>query len=104
MTTHGDHWRNPWACRANLARDKRAANREWSKEYLKKQGITATEHNDGNHLIITHAGHTAEFWPGTGAYRFRFGGKYGELPDYVNGNGRGVEKLVLQFRKIEERR
>lgn len=54
---------------ASVAR--RASNRETSAEVLRRHDVAFVSRNDGAHLIVSHAGKTADFWPGTGKYRVR---------------------------------
>lgn len=63
--------------------EKRAANRDAGAKYLADMGILFTACNDGAHLIVTHMGKTADYWPGTGKFKVREG-KW----------GRGVTNLV----------
>lgn len=52
-------------------RDKRASNRQTSPEVLRSHGVSFTAHNNGAHLIVTHADKVADFWPVTGTYNVR---------------------------------
>ncbi|KKN56856.1 hypothetical protein LCGC14_0567810 [marine sediment metagenome] len=52
---------------------KRAANRASSRGLLEHAGVAFTVHNDGAHLVV--AGRW-DFWPGTGKWIDRQGGKY----------------------------
>lgn len=63
---------------------KRAQNRESSPAVLRAAGVDFTEHNGGAHLVVSHGGVTADFWPGTGLWKFRSTGI----------KGRGVRALV----------
>ncbi len=64
---------------------KKAANRKSSPEILKARNIEFEEKNAGAHLIVKVAdGKTADFWPGTGLFIIRGGGR----------RGRGVFNLL----------
>lgn len=52
---------------------KRARNRETSRRLLSDAGVSFTIHNDGAHLIVERRW---DFWPGTGKWIDRRGGKY----------------------------
>lgn len=54
-------------------KEKKAMNRETSKEYLNKSGIVFTEHNGGAHLIVEDKDCYIDFWPGTGRWKTRKG-------------------------------
>lgn len=55
---------------------KRQSNRENSAELLTNRGISFVSKNNGAHLIVTHNERTADFWPGTGKYKFRDRSKF----------------------------
>ena len=76
-------------------KEKTARNRESSARLLRDRGIAFTAHNRGAHLVVTHAGRTADFWPGTGKWIFR------GMPGY---EGRGVRNLVEKLRSNHERK
>lgn len=63
--------------------EKRGENRVNSAQILKERGINFESKNGGAHLIVSHNGKTVDFWPGTGKWISRIGGK-----------GRGVRKLL----------
>ena len=52
---------------------KRASNREASRRLLDDAGVAFTVHNDGAHLVVERRW---DFWPGTGKWIDRRGGKY----------------------------
>lgn len=56
--------------------EKRAANRDYGAKCLADMGIQFEAKNDGAHLIVTHRGKVADFWPGTGKFKLR-DGKWG---------------------------
>lgn len=74
-----EYWRDVKA----EGQENRARNRESSPTVLTRHGIAYETKNDGTHLIVTHAGKTVDFWPGTGLWRARKGT-----------NGRGVFRLL----------
>lgn len=49
-------------------KEHRANSRQASAELLKQAGIAFEEKNGGAHLVIDHAGHRIDFWPGTGLW------------------------------------
>ncbi len=57
--------------------ERRESNRENSAKVLADHGVQFETKNIGAHLIVTHGGKTADFWPGTGKYILRGGGKPG---------------------------
>lgn len=60
----------------SISQEKRKDNRESSAEILTRNGVAFRSRNNGAHLIITHLGKTADFWPGTGKYQVHGTGKY----------------------------
>lgn len=67
------------------SRDKRSHNRQASRQRLDKCGVKYTSNNNGVHLVVTHNGHTVDFWPGTGKWIAR---------NTQKTNGRGVGSLI----------
>ena len=57
--------------------ERRAKNRQGSAELLAERGIQFEAKNMGAHLIVSHEGKVADFWPGTGKYIPRGGGRPG---------------------------
>ncbi|MFK3815130.1 hypothetical protein ACI2KG_00720 [Pseudomonas sp. NPDC089407] len=57
--------------------ERRAKNRQSSAEMLSERGIQFEAKNMGAHLIVSHEGKVADFWPGTGKYIPRGGGRPG---------------------------
>jgi hypothetical protein len=57
--------------------ERRASNRQSSAEVLSEHGIQFEPKNMGAHLIVSHDGKVVDFWPGTGKYIPRDGGKPG---------------------------
>jgi len=66
-----------------VSQEKRAHNRERSAEFLRSEGIPFIRKNCGSHLIVTSLDGLIDFWPGTGKFIARSGGK-----------GRGVKNLI----------
>jgi len=66
---------------------RRADNREKSAVILAERGIQFETKNMGAHLIVSHDGKVADFWPGTGKYIPRGGGR----------PGRGVFNLLKRL-------
>ena len=60
-----------WGAMAEAGQQKRASNRRSSADILTAREIAFTSNNAGAHLIVTHNGKTADFWPGTGKWRIR---------------------------------
>lgn len=60
-----------WASIAEAGKERRASNRRSSADVLAAQGIAFEAKNAGAHLIVTHNGKTADFWPGTGKWAIR---------------------------------
>ncbi len=56
-----------------LSQIKRESNRTNSRKLLADAGVSFTAHNDGAHLIVERRW---DFWPGTGKWIDRRGGKY----------------------------
>ena len=77
--------------------ERRAGHRENSSRILAKAGIKFRSKNDGAHLIVTHDGVTADFWPGTGLFIFRTDPPHGWT------RGRGVFNLLRRFGVDEKR-
>jgi len=67
--------------------DKRAENRDSSKQMLSDKGIQFTEHNNGAHLKVGRI----DFWPGTGLW------KDGNFED------RGVKNLIAYIKSKERK-
>lgn len=82
-------WQTFCASMKQQSQERRANNRNCGAEILRARGIQYDVRNDGAHLIVTHNGITADFWPGTGKYRIRPSGNY----------KRGVFKLVRDLGK-----
>jgi len=80
-----------WHAHKEAGQQKRAHNRESSPKALSSAGISYIEHNGGAHLVCTHKGFTADFWPGTGKFIFRTKG----------GKGRGVKNLINRYRGFQ---
>lgn len=59
------------------SKEKRAENRDNALEILTEAGISFSSHNDGAHLIVTGKHESFDFWPGTGRWMSRSGGKLG---------------------------
>ena len=71
---------------------KRAHNRQSSADLLRSRGVDFSVRNDGAHLII-HAGPvTFDFWPGTGRWSDRNGGR-----------GFGVRSLLERIERDSKR-
>jgi hypothetical protein len=66
------------------SQEKRANNRQSSAEILKNKGVEFESKNLGAHLIVTGKKGLIDFWPGTGKFIPRNGGR----------NGRGVFNLL----------
>lgn len=64
--------------------ERRAANRENSAQLLERHGVLFDVKNAGAHLVVTHDGRVADFWPGTGKY----------IPRGFGRPGRGVFNLM----------
>ncbi|MDL2279850.1 hypothetical protein LJC15_04210 [Desulfovibrio sp. OttesenSCG-928-G11] len=79
----GDYFRDVKA----IKQQKRESNRLRGAELLKQHGIAFTEKNDGAHLVVSHGGMTADYWPGTGKFIFRQG----------SGKGRGIFNLLKRL-------
>ena len=71
--------------------DKRAQNRIWSTAHLRELGIGFESKNDGAHLIVRHGNYCADFWPGTGYFKFRKKSEKGGK------SGRGVNSLLKEL-------
>lgn len=50
---------------------KRRDNKSKSTIILKNLNIPFTEYNNGTHLVISYQGKIVDFWPSTGAWRYR---------------------------------
>lgn len=62
---------------AGESQARRADNRESSANILTEHGVQFETKNMGAHLIVSHDGHVIDFWPGTGKYIPRSGGRPG---------------------------
>ena len=73
------------------SKERRGRNRESSTALLKRLGIPFQSMNDGAHLVVTtNKQDLIDFWPGTGAFICRKGGK----------RGRGVFKLIRLVKEL----
>lgn len=97
----GEFWRDVGPSMKEDSQQRRARNREWSAAFLEENGIRFESKNLDAHLIVTHAGRTADFWPGTGLYAIREGGRFGTVPQGIRRKGRGVRNLLRQLRALE---
>lgn len=68
-----------------ISQERRASNRERSANMLVELGVSFESKNSGAHLIVSHNGITADFWPGTGKFIPRAPGSR---------HGRGVFNLL----------
>ncbi|MDG9927450.1 MULTISPECIES: hypothetical protein [unclassified Pseudomonas] len=59
------------------SQERRAANRENSTEILSRHGVAHLVKNNGAHIVVSHDGEVVDFWPGTGKFIPRDGGKPG---------------------------
>lgn len=65
------------------SQERRAKNRDQSPRHLEQEYIPYVSKNDGAHLIVGNEDNLVDFWPGTGKWIARKGGK-----------GRGVHNLI----------
>lgn len=72
-----------------LGKEKRHDNLVNSTELLRQNDIDVISKNDGFHLIVSCGDKKVDFWPSTGFFIFRNGGK----------KGRGVFKLMRELKK-----
>lgn len=63
----GDYFRDLRA----VQQQQRGTNRERGAEILLAIGVSFESKNFGAHLVVSHAGQTVDYWPGTGKYIFR---------------------------------
>jgi hypothetical protein len=84
MGDQGEYWRDLGPALKLLSQARREHNRASSTELLKARGVQFTDHNDGIHLVITHADRVVDFWPSTGKWIERAG----------SAKGRGVHALL----------
>ena len=68
-------------------KQKKLSNIEYSTQLLIDKGVEFESKNGGVHLIVTHNGSIADFWPSTGKFQIR--GK---------GYSRGVKNLLNQLK------
>lgn len=78
-----EYWHDVKPVLKQISQDRRSSNRDSSAKLLSERGIAYESKNDGAHLIVTHAGKTCDFWPGTGKWIVRKGP-----------SGRGVFRLI----------
>lgn len=78
-----EYWHDVKSVLKQESQDRRSSNRDASAKLLNERGIAYESKNDGAHLIVTHAGKTCDFWPGTGKWIARKGP-----------SGRGVFRLI----------
>lgn len=74
----------------DVSQEQRAANREASARALTDAGVKFVSKNEGAHLIVQIGRVVVDFWPGTGKWICRGGGR----------QGRGVFNM-LKIRKGE---
>jgi len=55
------------------SKQKRAHNRQSSKEILERYGVPFTSHNGEAHFIVSYGNQVIDFWAGTGRWKFRTG-------------------------------
>lgn len=67
-----------------------AYNRAQSAKVLTDKGISFTTANNGAHLVVSHYGKVADFWPGTGKYQIRGSDVY----------RRGVFNLIRELEQV----
>lgn len=88
MSDMGDLYR-AWR---QAKQEKRASNRRESARILRENGVQFSSYNGGAHLVVFGPyQRTADFWPGTGKFIFRGGGK----------RGRGVRRLLAELKEDE---
>lgn len=66
------------------SQERRTGNRDNSAQVLADNGIAYLSKNGGAHLVVAHEGEVVDFWPGTGKFTPRGGGR----------SGRGVFNLL----------
>lgn len=76
-----------WETLRKEKQEKRAKNRAYAQEHLRKEGIAFESHNNGAHLVILCAGLVINFWPGTGLWRTH------------EWEGRGIYNLVKYIKR-----
>lgn len=71
-------------------REKRARNRDFSKNLLVSKGIRIVEYSGGVHLVVHHVDglRVYDFWPGTGLWKLR---------GSTTQRGRGVYHLLNHY-------
>ncbi len=57
-----------------IKKAKKLSNLEYSTKLLIDKGVEFESKNGGVHLIVSHNGLIADFWPSTGKYQIRGGG------------------------------
>ena len=78
-----------WEYIKEEGRQRKERNKDWSTNRLKQLGIEFESCNDGVHLIVSHNGKVADFWPSTGKYKLRDQSEY----------KRGIKKLIKDLMK-----
>ncbi len=74
-----------------MKQEKRAKNRQTSREQLVSADVEFTESNLGAHLIVTRGKEVVDFWPGTGLWHVRHSSK----------KGRGVFGLIKFLKRAD---
>ena len=72
---------------AEESKERRASHRETSAKHLADRGVAFLSKNGGAHLVVSHDDEVVDFWPGTGKFIPRNGGK----------PGRGVFNLLKRL-------
>lgn len=60
-----------WRENNRAIKNRRRRNKVSSINLLTEKGITFSKFNNGTHLVVTHEGKMIDFWPSTGAWRYR---------------------------------
>lgn len=84
----GDDWRAFKDEMGVSSRERKLNNKMQSAAMLDSNGISYTTGNGGIHLVVTHNGLTADFWPTTGKFKIRGQEKY----------YRGVKNLIKKLK------
>lgn len=90
MGDMGDFWRNA----KQHSQGKRATNVAYAHKRLTELGIKFEAKNYGQHLIVTGAHQTIDYWPSTGKWIARGN------DTHLEGKGRGIRGVIKRCQLI----
>lgn len=86
-----------WRAMKAESQKRRAQHRDNAVKILRARRIGFTTHNNGAHIVVTHAGKRYDFWPGTGLFRKRPENASAVFGHSRHGTGRGIDNLLKEI-------